>query len=122
MSPLHMFPATRAEVRVGDRRLIVEEKEGVAYVLVDDEPIEMRCRVRETANSAYGEAGERADPPYKVAHTFPLETAPESTPEIRTFAMGNVLVQWELPKGILRIELSPDMSSAEVEVWQHYNA
>src|SRR5262245_15618727 len=122
MSLRHMVPASRAEVRVGDRRVIVEEKEGVAYVLVDDEPIEMRCRVRETTNSAYGEGGERDEAPYKPAHTFPLEAAPESTPEIRTFAMGTVLVQWTLPQGILRVELSPDMTTADVDVWQHYNA
>src|SRR5262245_46812118 len=122
MSLRHMFPASRAEVRVGDRRVIVEEKEGVAYVLVDDEPIEMRCRVRETTNSAYGETGEHDAPPYKPAHTFPLEAAPESTPEIRTFAIGNVLVQWALPKGILRVELSPDLARADVDVWQHHTA
>ena len=119
---LHMFPATRAEARVGDRRVIVEEKDGVAYVLVDDEPIEMRCRLRETGNSAYGETGEGDAPPYALAHTFPLESAPDSVPEIRTYAMGSILVQWELPKGILRVELSPDMTSADVDLWQHYNA
>ena len=36
--------------------------------------------------------------------------------------MGSILVQWELPKGILRVELSPDMASADVDLWQHYNA
>jgi len=104
-----MFPATRAEARVGDRRVIVEEKEGVAYILVDDEPIEMRCRRRET----------HAEPPYQPAHTFPLEAAPDSKPDIKTFAMGQVLVQWEIPQGFLRVELSPDMTSAEVEIFQH---
>ena len=117
-----MVPATRAEVRVGERRVAIEETEGVAYLLVDDEPIDMRFRLRETANSAYGEAGEGVEPPYIPAHTFPLENAPESTPEVRNYAMGTVLVQWAIPRGILRIELSADMTSADVDVWQHFNA
>ena len=117
-----MVPATRAEVRVGTRRVAIEETEGVAYLLVDDEPIDMRYRLRETTNSAYGESGEGLEPPYIPAHTFPLDNAPESTPEVRTFAMGSVLVQWALPVGILRVEFSPDMTSADVDVWHHYNA
>jgi hypothetical protein len=121
MSLRHMFPATRAEAQVGDRRVIVEEKEGVAYILVDDEPIEMRCRRRETEPSAAG-AGDHTDPPYEPAHTFQLEAAPDTKPEIRTFAMGQILVQWEIPRGFLRVELSPDMTSAEVEIFQHYTA
>jgi hypothetical protein len=117
MSLRHMLPSTRAEVRVGKRQLAIEEKEGVAYILIDDEPIEMSLRLRESASSDIGatSVGESA-PPYKPAHTFPLDSAPAGTPEIRTFAMGTILVQWELPTGVLRVELSPDFTRADVEV------
>jgi hypothetical protein len=105
MSLRHMFPATRAEVRVGERQVAIEEKEGVAYILVDDEPIAMSLRARES-------------PTYQPAHTFPLDSAPAGTPKISTFAMGTILVQWELPAGVLRVELSPDFTRADVEVVQ----
>jgi hypothetical protein len=119
MSLRHMVPETRAEVRVGARRVAIEEKEGVAYILVDDDPIDMRYRLRETVNS-FVEAG--TDPPFIPAHTFPLESAPDSTPEVRTYAMGNVFIQWKLPQGFLRVELSADMTSANVDVWQQHSA
>ena len=120
MSLRHLIPETRAEVRVGNRVVAVEETEGAAYVLVDGNAIEMHCRLRESFNSQFGETSDQG-PPYQPAQTFPLETAPASTPEIRTYAMGTVLLQWEIPKGFLRIEITPDFARADVEVYQVHN-
>ncbi|HEY5922704.1 MAG TPA: hypothetical protein VIV11_13575 [Kofleriaceae bacterium] len=120
MSLRHLIPETRAEVRVGNRVVAVEETDGSAYVLVDGTAIEMHCRLHESFNSQFGETSDEP-PPYKPAQTFQLEEAPASHPEVRTYAMGTVLLQWEIPKGFLRVEITPDFTRADVEVYQTHN-